>query len=228
MKREAGNALFLILIAVALFAALSYAVTSSGRGGGGIDKEQASILAARISQYSGLVGQAVTRLKMINGCSDTEISFHYDSDGDGTLENDGSDDYYNVNSVTNTSCYVFNPDGGGLSFETLESVAFDTVCPGGFWCSNFVFTGDSAVPGVGTAENELVVFLSDITEEICVELNRNFNGTSTIPNSGFWVNKFTGTYPAITTMTVPSGQMSGCFTAGAPAYYVFYNVLIAR
>ena len=68
-----GNALFLILIAVALFAALSYAVTNSSRGGSGVDKEQAEIAASQFIQYVGSIEQAVNRLKVINGCEDRLI-----------------------------------------------------------------------------------------------------------------------------------------------------------
>ena len=67
MKRQSGNALFLILIAVALFAALSQAITNSSRGGGSVDREQAEIDASLIVQQGALVKNAVMRTRILDG-----------------------------------------------------------------------------------------------------------------------------------------------------------------
>ena len=68
---ESGNVLFLILIAVALFAALSYAVTQSSRtGGGASDGEQNLINSAQVTQYPASVRTAIVRM-IIDGVADS-------------------------------------------------------------------------------------------------------------------------------------------------------------
>ncbi len=100
-----GNALFLILIAVALFAALSYAVTQLGRGGsGGVEKEKANLAAALAEQCAGYVERGVNVLQLVNKCSADQISYELP---DGMNEN-------SLN-PSNTDCFVFNGNGAGLT-----------------------------------------------------------------------------------------------------------------
>ena len=73
-SRERGNALFLILIAVALFAALSYAITQSGRGGGSVSQQTALITAGQVTEQPADVRSATTRM-ILTGITGTSIVF---------------------------------------------------------------------------------------------------------------------------------------------------------
>jgi hypothetical protein len=68
-----GNVLFLILIAVALFAALSYAVTTSTRGGGNADKEIEGTDIATYSQKVAFIRSSIQRMMIIQGLTIDEV-----------------------------------------------------------------------------------------------------------------------------------------------------------
>lgn len=93
-----GNVLFLILIAVALFAALSYAVTSSTRTGEGTAGTETSTLnSAQVIQECSNLRQQVTRF-IFNGVSDSQIQMNIGADP-------------TVPCRTGSQC-LFSPDGG--------------------------------------------------------------------------------------------------------------------
>lgn len=134
MKREAGNALFLILIAVALFAALSYAITQSSRGGGGIEKEQEMLDTAVAQQCEASVDHGIMRLDIVNGCSEDEISYEL---ADGTNEN--------PNNPSDTSCFIFHSDGAGVA---PCGDYLDPILPLGTISANDTSTY-AVLPGIG-------------------------------------------------------------------------------
>ena len=182
--KQSGNALFLILIAVALFAALSYAVTQSGRGGGSIDREKASLSAAQAMQYAGQIGQAVQKMQLLSGCTDEQISFWNDSDGNGT-EN-GSDDYFNAGSPTDRSCHVFQSEGGAVISQGVDGAINDG--------SDWIFIAENRT--WTSSEVGLMMILPNITEAACVQINSQLGIDTPLPDpDGFIVNvPFTGSY----------------------------------
>lgn len=143
-----GNALFLILIAVALFAALSYAISTSGRGSGSIEKEKSEIVRAQLVQIGAAMSQAILRMR-INGCRDTEIS----------VENGGTN--VNASTPSDGSCKLFDPNGGGLApMNTGPYAANIEAFP---------------VAGAGDPQKaDIVAEFGPLTETQCRAFNRRF------------------------------------------------------
>lgn len=109
---------------------------------------------------------------MINSCSDTEISFHYDSDADSTLETDGSDNYYNSSSPTDFSYHVFHSDGGSLFYKAAEEILLDTSLSVSPFCGETIFTqtrlGSSATARyMGTIAYDLLFYLPYVSDTVC-------------------------------------------------------------
>lgn len=195
-QKQAGNALFLILIAVALFAALSYAVTQTGRGSGSIGKEQAALYAAQIVSMGNMVKQGVQRMVLMGTPATSIIAGSPDNlyPGTGTL-NSGTEPNAANFCTTGTNC-LFAPTEGGVTIPVLPKTYFATTPPS--WLPNF-FTGPSsyngilicqfsnpalscaAVAGLGTASNEVALTVFPLKQEICAAINKGL-GISGIPS----------------------------------------------
>ena len=207
IKDSRGNALFLILIAVALFAALSYAVTQSGRGGSGIDREQAAITAAEMTQYAAGLRTAVMRMT-ITGVDELSLDF---------TNTTGADDE------------VFDAAGGGAISQTPPSGASAT--PDSYtYLVPTTDTNGHYVDGVGTASADVIVVAEEIDATVCAEINRGLLGSTTInETTGVIASGTPGAKGATTDYDAESGEPYACVDAdsgtGAATNYTYYHVL---
>lgn len=163
-----GNALFLILIAVALLAALSYAITTSGRGTTDVKREQSILEAANLIQFAGEVEVAINRLKLINGCTDTQISFAntvYLSTTNAISSPEGN----YPGAPADKHCHLFAPAGAGLTAKTFPKLAVSPQTFGGL-TSGHGSLNFGAVNGVGTSEADLILAFPHISQQACIDI----------------------------------------------------------
>ena len=242
--RERGNVLFLILIAVALFAALSFAVTHSSRSGGhSADKEKSALVAAQFAQYGAQISTALTRVKISNGCSETEISF----------ENPimSHPDYWggsgNTLSPADGRCNIFGANGGGAVYwDARKQLPNDDPI-----YNYLTFTTSVAVHNVGTPESDIIMYfaMDDSTKarQICEAFNERMgisgdtgSGTTRVLDWGYATGNGL-TYQGAPTGTMEigddpdpsgfSGQLAGCLSGGSSHdsdSQILYYVLQAR
>jgi len=241
-KGERGNVLFLILIAVALFAALSYAVTQSSRSGGGdASKETNLIGSAQLTQYPAGVRTSLIRM-IISGEDPTTLEFNPPltfSDCSGAP-------------TTYNRC-VFHPSGGGATYALAPSEVMADGNPG-----TWLFVGDNEINLIGqydgagdpdSVEADIIALLPGISNSICTKVNEELGitgdideGTGTILFASVNQMVSTNADSASTEITAAidgsggtiggadatglDGQPFGCFTQDSVNYY--YHVLIER
>jgi hypothetical protein len=239
-KGQEGNVLFLILIAVALFAALSYVVTQSTRSGGGSTEREKNVLSsAGMTQYPTALRTAVIRM-ILGGVGVENIKF-----------NDPS----NFGSVSSNQL-VFHPNGGGATYQQAPA----DLSSSGNSALTWYYNANFDVPGVGTdgaGGNDVIAFLPGVSQGVCKQVNEELGinpDTATCTTSSANLvavddavittaliqDQMDNTYVFPTTNQVDlqgeggsctafSRQASGCFTdAAATPTYTFYSVLLER
>lgn len=169
---DRGNALFLILIAVALFAALSYAVTQSGRGGGTVSRETALIAAAQITQSAAALKATVDRM-LITGTQVADLQFHT-----GAISCDEPDASW-PKCTSGADC-VFAPEGGGAALPSFPANISDGLAPV-VLCLENPATNTWSMEGVGTAAPDSSLSIDNLSREVCAAINKGL-GIDGIPH----------------------------------------------
>lgn len=110
-KKEDGNVLFLVLIAVALFAALNYAVSNTNRiSDDPASAEQMRIDLSTLFQHITAVEVGYERLLVLGGCTKDQISFDHTA-----LRDSPGTPYFDARFPTgDNSCHIFHPEGAGI------------------------------------------------------------------------------------------------------------------
>ena len=225
---EDGNVLFLILIAVALFAALSYAVTSSTRSSGGNASGETDLISsAQITQYPAAVSTAIVRM-VITGTSIDEVRFNRPAEFD---------------ELDIVDLGVFHPSGGSATYIPAPS---DIMVSGS--AGQWVFNAELEVPEIGLSGvdgNDIIAYLIGVKKSICTRINKEHGLGAVIPTlsadrSGDYADRMyddgSADYimPIIDTPDIDDGadsfhgQPFGCFQNAGGGDYVYYHVVVER
>lgn len=225
VRSQNGNVLFLILIAVALFAALSYAVTQSTRSGSkDSSSEQLQLNYSRAESYISSLRSAITRM-VINGTPIEDINFYAPSQ-------------FSTLTPTQLSHNVFHPTGGGLPYQEF------TDRNAGFIHIQFVFAEQIENIGSTTTDdkgNEILIGFALTNEAFCKYVNKKIGYTGAVPALGGFIDDWTGPLSLtenggsyrhmVADYSMPTdftGKTEGCAIDGPSGDYVFYATIAER
>lgn len=233
-RKNRGNILFLILLAVVLFAALAYAVTASLRGGGkDASTERFDLYASQLIQAASLLEQNMARAMLVNDIKE------YGFDLSGTDVQNGAN-----GTCTSTNCRMITgstsgpmPEGGGVTIPKMPSWASASPNESDRRMRPMIVT----IPNVGTSAEEVIWTTGFLNRQSCEAINKALNlsninlalgdtigGDTSLRNYSGTLSSLPATGAAIGDIANgTAGLRSFCFYNGSWEY-VFLHVLIAR
>jgi len=187
--KQSGNILFIIVIAVALFAALSYAVTQSTRTTGSTTTEKGRLAASQIINYISGLQVAINRMMLTNQCSIEQIDF--------TNPNYPVQPTSNPRAPSNNTCHMFHPDGGNMYILTPKQDWLLNPTP--YASHPFIdrhgsigFHGIRNIINTPSIAAEIVVVIPYLTNKICTSLNEEFELEGEDTSYGYWMGEYLG------------------------------------
>lgn len=236
-QSERGSVLFFILIGVALFAALSYAVTSSLRDSGGGAKTAANEekMSLALTELRTTVVETRTAIQMIvsNGYAVDEIDAYTDSEPDQYR--------YNNSLCTSDKCKLYKPEGGGIKFfpfsylypQFSSSPDSYTGTPQGVFWTWWAYKG--------TLQGDLL-YRAEVTKDFCNYINKSIGIKADIDSfpvanigskfqlDGHFAPLATGHEYSFTSGHAGylAGKSDGCARMQNAPFYVYVAFLYAR
>lgn len=228
---QKGNVLFLILIAVALFAALSFAMTNSSRTISNPQEESALVESSTIIQFGASISQAVNRMAIVRGVQDTDLCFYTGTNNE-TYNHAGCNDARNK---------IFHPQGGGVGYQNPGKDLNASL--------EWEFTANARLYGAKRNDEgdpdsaDLLMLARNFNQTICHKINEkvgidgipvDFGDIDIFRFDGDYVGSDTidGCNPNCTDIDAsPFAARSanyGCFQEEATGDYIYFHLLLAR
>ena len=211
---ERGNAMIYVLIALALFGALTFALSNQNNQADGqnIDDEVAELYTNELLEYV-VSAQQVVDMMLASGSEVDDLSFVNPT-------STGFDTGSHIHKV-------FHPQGGGLNYQKKFNEAISRRSDAGW----YVQTGVNVI-WTPTTGNDVILSALRIDKTICENINKKITGNITTPQLTTGLENIfdPGVTTDLDTISCPNcdGYPSLCVLNQAGDLYGFYSIIAAQ
>ena len=169
-----GNAIIIIFVGIALFAALTLAFNNSSRTSSNfIGDTSADSYAGQIIQLIN-DSRSATKKLLLRNCDANKISF------EGAQ---GGFDYSPIGTVPE-KCEMFNDNGGGINYSQPPPLSLNNNFSSNVGYGHTIYVTNNNISGSeidGQSSEAVHVFIPYITNDVCAEINNKLYDSKTVP-----------------------------------------------